>query len=50
MVLDHGDHGVREGLLVIGEAGVDVLLEALGELLHDDGRVRDLLAVQLDER
>lgn len=29
VVLHHGDHGVRDVLLFLGQAGVDVLLELL---------------------
>jgi hypothetical protein len=49
MILDHGDHGVLNVLLLGRQALVHVLLELLGQGLDDDVGVADLLAVQLDE-
>lgn len=50
VVLDHRCEGVGDVLLVIVEVLVQVLLEARREFLYDDGRVGDLLPIQLNER
>jgi hypothetical protein len=49
MVLDHGNHGVRNVLLLFGQASVDVLVESLRKLLDDRGRVTDLSAIEFNE-
>lgn len=50
VVLNHSDHGMGNVLLFLGEVGVDVLAEALRQLLDDDRAVCDLLSVDLHER
>lgn len=45
VVLDHGDGRMGNVLLLLVQAGVNVLLEALRQLLDDNRRVCDLLAV-----
>lgn len=45
VVLNHRDGRVRNVLLLQRQAGVNVLLEALRQLLDDNRRVCDLLAV-----
>lgn len=50
MVLNHGDHGVRNILLVVAESCIKLLLEALRQFLKDDGAVGNLLSIELDKR
>lgn len=49
VVLQHGNHGVSNVSLLLGQGGVQVLLVALGQLLDDDGRVGNFLSIDLDE-
>lgn len=49
VVLQHGNHGVSNVSLFLGQGGIQVLLVALGQLLDDDGRVGDFLSIDLDE-
>lgn len=50
MVLQHGNRGVRHIPLLGGESRVQILLVLGRQLLDNNGRVGDLLAIQLDER
>ena len=49
MILNHGNHGMLNVLLVLAQLGRHLLLELLGEGLDDHVAVCDLLAVELDE-
>lgn len=49
MILDHRDGRVGDVALLLRQACVQVFVETRAQLLDDDGRVGDLLAVQLDE-
>ena len=50
MVLQHRNHRVGNVALLLGQGGVQVLVVARRQLLHDDGRVGNLLPIDLDER
>ena len=50
MVLNHGDHGVLDVLLLLGQLSRHLLLKLLAEGLDDGVAVSDLLPVYLDER
>lgn len=45
MVLDHCDHGMGNVALLLGQRRIEILLELLLQLLHDDTRVGDFRAV-----
>ena len=49
MVLHHGDHGVLDVLLVLGQLSGHLLLELLGEGLDDHVAVSNLLPIELNE-
>ena len=49
MVLHHGNHGVLDVLLVLGQLSGHLLLKLLGEGLDDDVAVRNLLPIELNE-
>lgn len=49
MILDHRNGCVGDVALLLCQACVQVFVETRAQLLDDDGRVGDLLAVQLDE-
>ena len=49
MVLHHGNHGVLDVLLVLGQLSRHLLLQLLGEGLDDHVAVRNLLSIELNE-
>lgn len=49
MVFQHGNHGVSNVALFLGQGGIQVLFVALGQFLDDDGRIGDFLSINLDE-
>ena len=49
MILNHGNHGMLNVLLVLAQLGRHLLLELLGEGLDDHVAVRNLLSIELNE-
>ena len=49
MILNHGNHGMLNVLLVLAQLGRHLLLKLLGESLDDHVAVGDLLPVELNE-
>lgn len=50
MILDHRYHCVRNASLLGRQACIQVFAEFLAQLANNDRAVRDLLAIQFDER
>ena len=49
MILNHGNHGMLNVLLVLAQLGRHLLLELLGEGLDDHVAVSNLLPIELNE-